>query len=258
MRPLSLAPISGRRRPASELVRWTAPSLALHALLVVPSLIDRTPQASADDTRMHEVLFLAPLLPKSDPSPSPSEGDGAGGAPIGWTSIASLAEGDGTSAATVVGGSNGAGRATAQAQQDLAIPPSPDPASVGDEHIFQAVDVDREVVREADAVAPLYPEQLRTTGVQGGVTVRFVVDTAGRVEEGSLFVIGATHPLFAAAVRDAAPQMHFRPAVRSGRIVRQQVIQSFQFVLTATTAARDSAAPSTASAASATANAARP
>lgn len=236
MHPLSLAPISGRRRPVSELVRWSAPSLVLHALVVAGIFANRIPRAEDDTRPMHEVLFLAPLLPRSDPSSESSEGNGAGGVAIGWPSIES-AIGDGVAAAigAAIGRPDGTAHSTAQAQQDLAVPPSPDPASAGDEHIYQAVDVDREVTRAADAAAPIYPEQLRLTGVTGGVTVRFIVDTLGHVEDGSLFVIGATHPLFAAAVRDAAPEMRFQPAVRSGHVVRQQVIQSFQFVLTPST-----------------------
>ena len=242
MRSPSFAPISGRRRPAADFVRWSAPSLALHALLVVPSLIDAASREVSDERPAHEVVFLAPLLPKSDPSPASSEGEGSGGIAVGWSNLQAAGEGVGEAVALAIGGSNGARTSSSQAQQDLAVPPSPDPASVGDEHIFQAVDVDREVVRQADAVAPIYPEQLRLGGVQGGVTVRFVVDTTGRIEPGSLFVVGATHPLFAAAVRDAAPDMIFQPAVRTGRPVRQQVIQSFQFVLTTTTTPTTAAA----------------
>jgi len=246
MRSPSFAPISGRRRPAADFARWSAPSLALHALLVAPSLIGAGSGDALDSRPVHEVVFLAPLLPKSDPSPSPSDGEGSGGVAVGWSNLQAIGDGIGEAVSLAIGGSNGTRTQSSHAQQDLAVPPSPDPASVGDEHIFQAVDVDREVVRQADAVAPIYPEQLRVTGVQGGVTVRFVVDTTGRIEQGSLFVVGATHPLFAAAVRDAAPDMIFQPAARSGRLVRQQVIQSFQFVLAAagTTAAKpDSASP---------------
>jgi protein TonB len=43
--------------------------------------------------------------------------------------------------------------------------------------------VDRQVVLVGDPPRPRYPEALRTAGVDGRVVVRFVVDTAGRVEE---------------------------------------------------------------------------
>jgi len=231
MRTLSLAPISGRRRQDAERnALWLAPSLVVHALLFAATAINLVEGVRADDRMAHEVIFLAPLLPKNEPTPDPLLQQGPGGAPFGWFALTSTH-------IDVAGLAIGAttrrtpGLERSVAQRDLAAPPVPDATEPGDEHIYQAVDVDREVVREADASAPVYPESLRLNGVQGGVTVEFVVDTTGRLLDGSMHVIGATHPLFAAAVRDAATGMHFRPAIRGGRIVRQQVIQSFQFVL---------------------------
>ena len=233
MRPLQFAPISGRHSSAARLTWWIAPSLGLHALLAIASGVSLLPRDTADDRPAHEVIFLAPLLPRNDPPSDAVRGDGLPGGVLAWHGIdPALQRGVADAVGTSLGAADGAGHALARAVRDLEAPPAPDSTTlVGDDHIFQAVDVDREVERQADAVAPLYPEALRVAGVTGGVTVEFVVDTAGRIEDGSLHVIGTTHPLFAAAVREAIPGMHFRPAVRSGRVVRQQVIQSFQFVL---------------------------
>jgi len=238
MRPLQFAPISGRRSSISRVTWWIAPSLGLHAVLAIASGVSLVHRAKDDNRPAHEVIFLAPLLPKTDPASDAKAGDGLPGGVLGWpgTGPATLGVGDVTG--TTAGRIEGTGHALAQAVHELEAPAAVEP-TVGDDHVFQAVDVDREVERAGDAVAPVYPEQLRVSGVTGGVTVEFVVDTTGRVEEGSLHVIGATHPLFAAAVRDAAPSMHFRPAVRAGRVVRQQVVQSFQFVLQPPTAPGD-------------------
>lgn len=232
MRTLTLAPISGRHRPAaSQTLKWAAPSVLAHALVAAAAIVDFGAHVPADDTRpMHEVIFLAPLLPKQDPHENGSPTAGPGGAPIGWTNLLGVASGGGLVPGALAGRSTGTGEGSAHGP--IATPDSSSTVAVaGNENVFQAVDVDREVAREADAAAPIYPEDLRLAGVQGAVTVEFVVDTLGYVETGSLHVIGATNPKFATAVREAAPGMHFRPAVRAGQIVRQQVMQTFQFVL---------------------------
>lgn len=232
MRTLSLAPISGRRRPAaSYMLRWAAPSVFAHALAVAAGVIEFGTQPGADENRpMHEVIFLAPLLPRQDPHQTGTAATGPGGAPVGWTNLLDVASSAGLVPGAASGRSTGTGEGTTEgpvASEDS----TSSVAAPGNENVFQAVDVDREVARDADAAAPIYPEELRLSGVQGAVTVEFVVDTVGLVEKGSLHIIGTTHPMFAVAVRDAAPGMHFRPAVRAGQLVRQQVIQTFQFVL---------------------------
>jgi len=78
---------------------------------------------------------------------------------------------------------------------------------------------------------PRYPEALRAGGVEGSAVLRFVVDTAGRVEPGSVHVVRAEHPLFAEAARGALAAARFRPAEVAGRPVRQLVEQAFAFTL---------------------------
>jgi protein TonB len=239
MCPLDFAPLSGRRSSISRVTWWIAPSFALHTIMVVASGVPLFTREVNDDRPAHEVIFLAPLLPRVDPTADTKAGDGLPAGVIGWTGIDAAAKGVHDAVGTAIGTADGRGHALVQAVRDLEAPPVADSARIGDDHIFQAVDVDREVERQADAVAPIYPESLRLTNVQGGVTVEFVVDTTGQIAEGSLHIIGSTHPLFAAAVREAIPGMRFHPAIRGGRAVRQQVIQSFQFVLQPPKAAGD-------------------
>ena len=85
--------------------------------------------------------------------------------------------------------------------------------------------------RPADRTAPRYPDLLRRAGTEGTVLVRFVVDSAGRVDPASVTIVDATHPLFAAAVRDALLRAAFRAARAAGHPVAQLVEQRFDFRL---------------------------
>ena len=76
---------------------------------------------------------------------------------------------------------------------------------------------------------PDYPHVLRAARVEGEVLAEFVIDTAGRVERRSVRIIGSSHPLFEAAVREVIPQLRFLPAEAGGRKVRQLVRQPFGF-----------------------------
>jgi protein TonB len=91
--------------------------------------------------------------------------------------------------------------------------------------------VDRVVVPLPGGRTPRYPEILRAAGVEGQVTLRFVVDTTGRVEPGSMRAVEATHPLFLRAVEDAVATTRFAPAEARGRRVRQLVERTFKFQL---------------------------
>lgn len=95
---------------------------------------------------------------------------------------------------------------------------------------WRAHQVEREVVA-LRGTSPRYPEPLSRAGVEGMVVARFVVDTAGRVERGSLEVVRADHPLFEQSVREALSRMRFAPAQAGGRTVRQLVEQPFTFAL---------------------------
>ncbi len=95
----------------------------------------------------------------------------------------------------------------------------------------QAYEVDTPVAALPGQPQPRYPDLLRTTAVEGRVTVRFVVDTAGRVERRSIEVLEATHALFAEAVRSVLLRQRFVPAEAGCAKVRQLVLQPFEFRL---------------------------
>jgi len=96
--------------------------------------------------------------------------------------------------------------------------------------VFTGPQVERAAVLHG-TVSPRYPTMLRERGVEGSATLRFVVDTTGRVEPASVAVVASTHELFAAAARAALPSLRFTPAQAGGRRVRQLVELPFSFEL---------------------------
>jgi protein TonB len=94
---------------------------------------------------------------------------------------------------------------------------------------FDAAAVDEPVVPDPGNRPPRYPEALRAAGLGGRVVARFVVDTSGRVEPGSVEIAASDDPRLAGAVREAVPRLRFRPARAGGVRVRQLVEQPFAF-----------------------------
>jgi protein TonB len=92
--------------------------------------------------------------------------------------------------------------------------------------------VEKQVVAIPGTATPRYPSMLQSAGLEGDVRAQFVVDTLGRVEQGSFHVLQPTHDLFAAAVRDALGRARFKPAEVGGHKVRQLVEQTFTFRIT--------------------------
>jgi protein TonB len=133
-------------------------------------------------------------------------------------------------AGSLVGAEEFAGRGLARGGGDAGAP-GDGPGPAADDAPLDAARVERAVVPRRGNPAPRYPEALRRDGVEGRAVLRFVVDTAGRIEPGSLVVLGADHPLFAQAALAAAPRLRFAPATVAGRPVRQLVEQAFEFAL---------------------------
>ncbi len=97
--------------------------------------------------------------------------------------------------------------------------------------VMSDLQVDRQVTILSGYRTPRYPEVLRAAGVEETLNATFVVDTLGRVEQGSLEIPSAQHAPFVAAVREALANARFRPAEVQGRRVRQRVMQAFVFSL---------------------------
>lgn len=95
---------------------------------------------------------------------------------------------------------------------------------------YQEDQVER-AVQVTRATTPRYPDALKSVGVEGVVSMRFIVGADGRVEPGSISVIDSPHKLFSDAVRTALLNTRYRPAEAGGHSVRQLVEQSFTFRL---------------------------
>jgi protein TonB len=104
--------------------------------------------------------------------------------------------------------------------------------NVGDGSPLTADAVEKAVVALPGSAPPRYPSMLQSAGVEGSVRAQFVVDTLGRVEQGSFRALESTHDLFTAAVREAMTRARFSPATAGGRKVRQLVEQTFTFNIT--------------------------
>lgn len=79
---------------------------------------------------------------------------------------------------------------------------------------------------------PRYPEALRQAGIQGAVTVTYIVDSSGFVEPGSIRIVSADRPAFAEAVVASVAQARFTPGRVHGRAVRVLVRQVIRFATT--------------------------
>jgi TonB family protein len=96
--------------------------------------------------------------------------------------------------------------------------------------VFRADQVDKRAVLDTTRLLELsFPPSLYAAGVPGLVIAEFVVDTAGRVETGTVGIVSSTAPLFTEAVRVALESAAYVPAIKNGRVVRQFVQQPFQF-----------------------------
>ena len=86
-----------------------------------------------------------------------------------------------------------------------------------------------EPVRTVAWAPPKYPDSLKKANVEGEVLIEFVVDTAGRMEPGSMRIVRTSHPAFSNAVVATVGSARFAPGLMERRPVRQVVNQRFIF-----------------------------
>lgn len=79
---------------------------------------------------------------------------------------------------------------------------------------------------------PLYPPALRNAGIEGAVTVTYVVNRDGHVEPGSVSVVSSDRPEMAESVRLSLQTALFRPGRVRGQTVRVLVRQTVRFAAT--------------------------
>jgi TonB family protein len=74
-----------------------------------------------------------------------------------------------------------------------------------------------------------YPRELRASGVEGGVRLRFVIDAGGQVVRSTFEDVESTHPEFSKAARESVLRQRFRPAVAGACRVPLVVVQPMFF-----------------------------
>jgi len=103
---------------------------------------------------------------------------------------------------------------------------------VTDQPYMEAVVEERPEVIQGTCIQPRYPEILRQAGIEGRVTIEFVIDTLGRAERNSIRIINTAHDLFVAPAREAVMSCRFRAGRIQGRAVRVRVQQPINFQIT--------------------------
>lgn len=78
---------------------------------------------------------------------------------------------------------------------------------------------------------PVYPSTLKAAGIEGSVTIEFVVATDGSADSSSVKVIAADFEAFGLAARDAVLKSRFRPGRVNGAPVRVRVRQMVRFLV---------------------------
>jgi outer membrane biosynthesis protein TonB len=113
----------------------------------------------------------------------------------------------------------------AEQEQPAIVPVQPQSI----DNAYSVVDVDSAAVRDPSSAAPAYPAVMMTKSIEGFAAMRFVVDTTGLIDMGTVELLQATNPEFVQAVREAMPHMRFRPAKMGATTVRQLAEQLFKF-----------------------------
>jgi protein TonB len=104
--------------------------------------------------------------------------------------------------------------------------------TMSNDDAYSVLDVDSAAVRDPSSAAPAYPPAMMSLSIEGTATIKFVIDTAGRVDLGTVQTLTATNAAFANAVLVALPRMRFHPAHIGEKPVRQESQEEFKFQLT--------------------------
>lgn len=207
---------------------WSAGfSTVMHAIIVAAWVSASAPNDEPpQETALGRVLYLPP------PNPEPSRSGSAEA--VRYVALAPDGQGVGT-------GVDGVG-------VELSVQPVSPSESVGmggrdsvnaaerlgadaADSVFTVIEVDTAAARLPESAAPRYPPDLLAKRVQGQAIVQFVVDTSGQADVNSFSIVLASHPDFAAAVRDALPGMKFASARIGTTKVRQLVELPFSFAI---------------------------
>ncbi len=105
-----------------------------------------------------------------------------------------------------------------------------DAVAAGETYTQDEVD---DPVQRTGGPEPVYPQVMRSVGIEGVVRLRYVVGTSGKAEPSSIQVLSSTNKAFEAPAIDAIRKSTFKPAKMRGQAVRQLVEQVIRFSLNA-------------------------
>jgi TonB family C-terminal domain len=214
---------------ATTLGGSAALSLATHVVLITSAVYATAERSREVEQAIRERISFVRYLPPPDRTRSAvGVGEvlryvqqGGGGMPLPIRADGQLRREAGIASLLHDGGALGADLRDQAPVKEVVSPDS----------VYSVLSVEEAATRTPGSAAPIYPPELLRDGVEGWVTVQFVVDTLGRADSASLVVIAYTHPGFAKSVRQAVPLMTFSAATASGHKVRQMVEQRFGFML---------------------------
>ena len=217
-----------RTRPQNP--GWTSASIAIHVILVSAGVLATTRVATSAPARPKVVPLLVYQELRPVNAPRQPSGDGLRVNPVGELRIPTIPLPTvALPSAPVVIASEPFAAELARGGTVRTGPAT----GVPDGGVYHLAFVHRAVVARQNNPALSYPGALRAAGVEGDVLVRFVVDTIGRVEAGSIEIVREAHPLFGRAVAEWLGRNRYYPAQVHGRPVRQLVEQRISFSLQA-------------------------
>jgi protein TonB len=96
-------------------------------------------------------------------------------------------------------------------------------------NLFNLADLDQRPEPRV-RIAPVYPFEMRRSGVKGTVIVGFIVDSSGNVRDP--YIVKSSSPGFEQAAIDAVLKWKFKPGKKGGVNVNTRVQQPLDFSLT--------------------------
>ncbi len=115
----------------------------------------------------------------------------------------------------------------------IAIPTDTRPSVVAGPkmaNLFNLADLDQKPEARV-RTAPMYPFEMRRSGLKGSVVVGFIVDSSGNVRDP--YIVRSSNPGFEQAAIDTVLKWKFKPGKKGGVAVNTRVQQPIEFSLNA-------------------------
>ncbi len=108
--------------------------------------------------------------------------------------------------------------------------PTGSPTGKGLKDVFNVRDLDQQLQPKPGQAKPVYPYELKRSGIQGSVAVEYIVDANGNVIDA--FVLRSSQREFEQPALQAIMKWKFRPGKKGGKPVKVRVQQLIQFSIT--------------------------